>query len=693
MVGATRFELVTFCTPSKRATRLRYAPTWQNQTSNLSYIIPKRTTESQWGIFTEVASRLWYNIAVMKKQMNVVEKILASHVVEGDPARGGELGIRIDQTLTQDATGTMAYLQFESMGVPRVKTDLSVSYVDHNFLQSVARKYGIVFSKAGNGICHQLHLERFGKPGTTLLGSDSHTPTGGGIGQIAIGAGGIDIAVAMAGGAFHIPAPKVRAIVLKNRLRRGVSAKDVILKVLERFGTKGNVGWIFEYAGPGVATLDVPSRATIANMGAELGVTTSVFPSDAVTRAFLAAQGRAGDFTKITADRGAAYDDVFEIDLAKVEPMMAAPHSPGNVVTVKSKRGMKVNQILIGSCTNSSYRDIRTVALYLKGRHVADDVEVGIACGSRQVIEMLAKDGSLGILHSAGCRMLENACGFCIGAHMSPRTGAVSLRTNNRNFEGRSGTKSAQVYLVSPETAAASALTGRVEVPTKNPVAAVPSPRKFPIDDSMFLYRRTAGRGVKGAEIVRGPNIATVPKGEPLAESLSAVCAIKVGDKITTDHIMPAGSRLKYRSNIPEYAKFVFEPCDPTFHDRCLANKAAGLANVIVAGESYGQGSSREHAAMCPMYLGVKAVVAKSIERIHRANLINFGIVPFVFDDPAGYDMVDEGAKFTLDGVRRAVECGEPVAIKTPKGTVTATAALSERERRLVLCGGLLASL
>ena len=638
--------------------------------------------------------------------MNVVEKILSAHIVEGDPAKDGELGIRIDQTLTQDATGTMAYLQFESMGVPRVKTDLSVSYVDHNtvqigfenaddhdFLQSIARKYGIVFSKAGNGICHQLHLERFGKPGTTLLGSDSHTPTGGGIGQIAIGAGGIDIAVAMAGGAFHIPTPKVRAIVLKNRLRRGVSAKDVILKVLERFGTKGNVGWIFEYAGPGVATLDVPSRATITNMGAELGVTTSVFPSDAVTRAFLAAQGRAGDFTKIVADKGAAYDDVFEVDLAKVEPMMAAPHSPGNVVTVKSKKGMKVNQILIGSCTNSSYRDIRTVALYLKGRHVADDVEVGIACGSRQVIEMLAKDGSLAILHSAGCRMLENACGFCIGAHMSPRTGAVSLRTNNRNFEGRSGTKSAQVYLVSPETAAASALTGRVEVPTKNPVAAVPSPKKFPVDDSMFLYRKTAGKGVKGAKIVRGPNIATVPRGEPLAESLAAVCAIKVGDKITTDHIMPAGSRLKYRSNIPEYAKFVFEPCDPTFHDRCLANKSAGLANVIVAGESYGQGSSREHAAMCPMYLGVKAVVAKSIERIHRANLINFGIIPFVFDDPAGYDKVAEGAKFTLEGVRHAVESGEPVAIKTPKGTVTATAVLSERERHLVMCGGLLASL
>ena len=641
-----------------------------------------------------------------KIPQNVVQKILSSHLVEGDPAKDSELGIHIDQTLTQDATGTMAYLQFESMGVPRVKTDVSVSYVDHNtvqigfenaddhdFLQSIAKKYGIVYSKCGNGICHQLHLERFGKPGTTLLGSDSHTPTGGGIGQIAIGAGGIDIAVAMAGGAFHIPTPKVRAIVLKGKLRRGVSAKDVILKVLEKFGTKGNVGWIFEYTGPGVATLDVPSRATIANMGAELGVTTSVFPSDAVTKQFLTAQGRAKDFVKIVADKGATYDDTFTINLAKVEPMMAAPHSPGNVVTVKSLKGTKVNQIMIGSCTNSSYRDIRTVALYLKGRHVADDVEVGIACGSRQVINMLAKDGSLAILHAAGCRMLENACGFCIGAHMSPRTGAVSLRTNNRNFEGRSGTKSAKVYLVSPETAAASALTGKVELPTKNPVAAVPSPKKFPIDDAMFLYRATAGKGVKGTEIVRGPNIAPVPKGVPLAPSYKAVCAIKVGDKITTDHIMPAGARLKFRSNIPQYAKFVFEPCDPKFHDNCMANKAAGLANVIVAGESYGQGSSREHAALCPMYLGVKAVLAKSIERIHRANLINFGIVPFVFDDPKSYDLVNAGDQLELVDIKSAVAGDGKVTVKVGAKTFTATASLSDREKHVLLCGGLLASL
>ena len=637
---------------------------------------------------------------------NVVQKIIAAHLVEGDPAVDAELGIRIDQTLTQDATGTMAYLQFESMDVPHVRNELAVSYVDHNtvqigfenaddhdFLASVAKKFGIVYSKCGNGICHQLHLERFGKPGRTLLGSDSHTPTGGGIGMVAIGAGGIDIAVAMAGGAFHIPTPKVRGIRLTGRLPKGCSAKDVILKVLEKYGTKGNVGWIFEYFGPGVKTLDVPSRATIANMGAELGVTTSVFPSDAVTRQFLAAQGRADDWTELVADRGAAYDDVFEVKLDALEPLMAAPHSPGNVVTVKAMKGTKVNQILIGSCTNGSYRDIRTVALYLKGKHVAEDVEVGIACGSRQVESMLAADGSLAILIAAGCRILENACGFCIGAHMSPRTGAVSLRTNNRNFEGRSGTKSAQVYLVSPETAAASALAGKVADPRKEPVAAVPAPKAFPVDDSMFLYRATARRGVKKTEIVRGPNIAPVPKGTPMPETYRGVCAIKVGDKITTDHIMPAGARLKFRSNVPQYAKFVFEPCDPTFHDRCLANKEKGLANVIVAGESYGQGSSREHAALCPMYLGVKAVIAKSIERIHRANLINFGIVPFTFDDPKAYDTLASGDALELVDVKAAVSGDGRVTVKTAKGAFTATARLSGREKQLLLAGGLLASL
>ena len=644
-----------------------------------------------------------------KPPLNATWKILLPHLLEGDPAKDAEIGIRIDQTLTQDATGTMAYLQFEAMGAKRAVNDLAVSYVDHNtvqigfensddhdFLASVARKFGIVYSKAGNGICHQLHLERFGKPGTTLLGADSHTPTGGGIGQVAIGAGGIDVAVAMSGGAFHIPSPKVRAIVLKGRLRRGVSAKDVALAVLRRFGTKGNVGWIFEYAGPGVATLDVPSRATIANMGAELGVTTSVFPSDGVTRRFLEAQGRGADFHRITADSGARYDAVYTLDLSKVEPMAAAPHSPGNVVTVKSMRGTKVNQIMIGSCTNSSYRDIRTVAKLLEGRHVADDIEVGVACGSRQVVSMLAADGSLAALVKAGCRILENACGFCIGAHMSPSTNAVSLRTSNRNFEGRSGTKSAQVYLVSPETAAASALTGRFTacgsegVPLPSPVRP---PAKFPIDDSMFLFRDTAGKGVPGAKIVRGPNIAPVPRGEPLPADLRCVAAIKVGDKTTTDHIMPAGARLKYRSNVPEYSKYVFEPCDPTFHDRCLANKSKGIANVVVAGESYGQGSSREHAALCPMYLGVRAVVAKSIERIHRANLVNFGIVPFIFENPADFDKVSPGDVLEMRGVREAVERNEPLEVKCRAGSFRVRAQLSGRERGIVLAGGLLAGM
>ncbi|MBE6382167.1 MAG: aconitate hydratase [Lentisphaerae bacterium] len=636
--------------------------------------------------------------------MNVAQKILSAHLVEGDPSVDRELGIKIDQTLTQDATGTMAYLQFESMGVDRIRNDLAVSYVDHNtvqigfenaddhdFLASIARKYGIIYSKAGNGICHQLHLERYGKPGTTLLGSDSHTPTGGGIGQIAIGAGGIDIAVAMAGGAFHIPTPKIRAIRLVGSLRSGVSAKDVILKVLEKFGTKGNVGWIFEYTGPGVATLDVPSRATITNMGAELGVTTSVFPSDDVTRQFLAAQGREADFTEILPDADASYDDEFTVDLSALEPLAAAPHSPGNVVSVASIAGKRVNQIMIGSCTNSSYRDIRTVAKILEGRHVAPDTEVGIACGSRQVVLMLAADGSLATLIKAGCRILENACGFCIGAHMSPSTNAVSLRTNNRNFEGRSGTKSAQVYLVSPETAAASALTGVVTACVG--VESVPAPEKFPIDDEMFLYRDTAGRGVPETQIVRGPNIAQVPRGIPLSNDLLGTAAIKVGDKITTDHIMPAGARLKFRSNVPEYSKYVFEPCDKTFHDRCLKNKEAGLVNVIIAGESYGQGSSREHAALCPMYLGVKAVIAKSIERIHRANLVNFGIVPFTFVDPSDYDSLQQGETLSLKGIRTAVEGNGEMTIHTASGDIKVKTTLSDRERHVILCGGLLASL
>lgn len=638
--------------------------------------------------------------------MNVTEKILHAHLVSGTPAIGEEVAIRIDQTLTQDATGTMAYLQFESMGLDRAKTEISVSYVDHNtvqigfenaddhdYLQSVAKKYGVVYSKPGNGICHQLHLERFGKPGKTLIGSDSHTPTGGGLGMIAIGAGGIDVAVAMGGGAYNIAWPKVVGIRLTGHLTPGVSAKDVILAVLRRFGSKGNVGKIFEYYGPALATLDVPSRATIANMGAELGVTTSVFPSDGVTKAFLEAQGRGADWTELTAD-DETYDETWELDLSTLEPLAAAPHNPGNIETIAEHVGQKVHQIMIGSCTNSSYRDIKTVALLLKGKQVHPDVEVGIACGSKQVVRMLADEGLLGVLINAGCRLLENACGFCIGAHMSPSTDAVCLRTSNRNFEGRSGTQSAKVYLVSPETAAASALAGAFADPRKLDVPTVEMPKAFTIDDGMFLYRESAGKGVAGTTIVRGPNIGEVPPGQPLAEKLEGVATIKVGDKITTDHIMPAGARLKYRSNIPEYAKYVFEHTDPAFYTNASANRDAGKANVIVAGESYGQGSSREHAALCPMYLGVKAVIAKSIERIHRANLINFGIVPFLFADPADYDKVSQGDTLVIEGLRQAVEGSGCATVKnlTNHTTFDVTTELSERQKRLLLAGGLLAA-
>ena len=639
--------------------------------------------------------------------MNVTEKILRAHLVSGNPVAGEEVAIRIDQTLTQDATGTMAYLQFESMGIDRVKTELSVSYVDHNtvqigfenaddhdYLQSVAKKYGIVYSKPGNGICHQLHLERFGKPGKTLIGSDSHTPTGGGIGMIAIGAGGIDVAVAMGGGAYYIAWPKVVGIRLTGALTPGVSAKDIILAVLRRFGSKGNVGKVFEYYGPAVATLDVPSRATITNMGAELGVTTSVFPSDGITKAFLEAQGRGADWSEWVADEEGAYDETWELDLSTLEPLAAAPHNPGNVETIAEHVGQKVHQIMIGSCTNSSYRDIKTVALLLKGKQVHPDVEVGIACGSKQVVRMLADEGLLGALIAAGCRILENACGFCIGAHMSPSTNAVCLRTSNRNFEGRSGTQSAKVYLVSPETAAASALTGAFADPRALEVPGVPMPKTFTIDDGMFLYRETAGRGLPETPIARGPNIGQVPPGRPMGEALAGVATIKVEDKITTDHIMPAGARLKYRSNIPEYAKYVFEHTDPDFYRAATANREAGKANVIVAGESYGQGSSREHAALCPMYLGVKAVIAKSIERIHRANLINFGIVPFVFVNPADYDCVAQGDELLIEGLREAVRGEGCATVKnlSNNNTFDVKTELSERQKRLLLAGGLLAA-
>lgn len=637
--------------------------------------------------------------------LNATEKILTEHMLEGMLEPGSEIGIRIDQTLTQDATGTMAYLQFESMGLDRIRSELAVSYVDHNtiqigpenaddhaYLQTVAARYGAVFSKPGNGICHQLHRERFGVPGKTLLGSDSHTPTGGGLGMFAVGAGGIDVAVAMGGGPFYLTAPKVVNIVLKGRMGPWVSAKDVMLRVLEIFSTQGNVGCVFEYGGPALKHLTVPERSTITNMGAECGVTTSVFPSDEVTRRFLEAQGRGEAWRELSADPDAEYERRVEIDLSKLEPLAAAPHSPGNVVSVNSIAGLKVNQVLIGSCTNSSYRDLKTVARLLKGQHVHPDVSLGIAPGSRQVLEMMAKEGLLTDMIAAGARLLESACGFCIGNSLSPSSEGVSLRTSNRNFEGRSGTQSGRVYLVSPETAVLAAVHGRVidgGLQTELTPPRVRAPQHFLIDDNMFVDPPEDGSQV---EIVKGPNIGEVPVGEPLVETLNGVVAIRVGDKITTDHIMPAGPRLKYRSNVPKYSTFVFEHVDPEFSERAAGHRDRGLHNVIVAGESYGQGSSREHAALCPMYLGVRAVIAQSIERIHLANLINFGIVPLFMEDTAAYEQLTEGTTVRIPGLREAVagegrvvalcgDCGAEVALR---------AELSERQKQILLAGGLL---
>jgi aconitate hydratase len=635
---------------------------------------------------------------------NVVEKLLHTHLISGEPRPGCEVAIRIDQCLTQDATGTMAYLQFESMGLDRIRAELAVSYVDHNtiqvgfenaddheYLRTAARRFGAIFSKPGNGICHQLHLERFGLPGKTLLGSDSHTPTGGGLGMLAMGAGGLDVAVAMGGGPFYLSWPRVRLVRLAGALPPGVSAKDVILAVLARYGTKGNVGWALEYGGPGVAGLDVPARATITNMGTELGVTTSVFPSDRVTRGFLKAQGREAGWRPLKADPSAAYDDVFDLDLASVEPMAACPHSPGNVATIASLAGRKVNQVLIGSCTNASYRDLKTVALLLRGHHVHPEVSAGVAPGSRQVVQMLAREGLLEPYISAGFRILENACGFCIGNSASPGSGGVSLRTSNRNFEGRSGTADAQVYLVSPETAVAGALNGAITDPrTLEPCQEVRRPRQFLADDSLFLYRDTAGVGVPDAEIRRGPNIGQPPAGQPLPVVLDGVATIKVGDRITTDHIMPAGARLKYRSNIPQYARYVFEGVDPGFHARAVAHRDAGRQNVIVAGESYGQGSSREHAAMCPMFLGVRLVVAKGFERIHEANLINFGILPCRFAAASDYDRLQPGDRLACDHLHALLEGGGELVNTTQGYRFAVTTALTDRQRRILLDGGLL---
>ncbi len=590
---------------------------------------------------------------------NLVEKILGQHLLSGKLMPGEEIGIRIDQTLTQDATGTMAYLQFEVLNAPKVKTELSVSYIDHNtiqvgfenaddhnYLQSVAQKFGIVLSRAGNGICHQVHLERFGKPAKTLIGSDSHTPTCGALGMIAIGAGGLDAALAMAGEPFYLVCPRVTKINLIGKLKPWVSAKDVILKVLEIFTTKGNVGTVFEYGGKGAATLSVPERATITNMGAECGVTTSIFPSDEMTQQFLSSQQRKKDFTKLKADEDATYARVVDIDLSKIEPLTARPHSPDNIGTVRSMKKIAVDQVCLGSCTNSSYKDLVTVAKILKGKVVHPDVSFILAPGSRQVLENLACNGYLADLIASGARIMENACGFCIGNSQSPQSGAVSLRTSNRNFLGRSGTADAAVYLVSPETAAAALIMGKFTDPRdlKIPYPKVKMPEKFLIDDSMIVWPSTNTKASRYAgEIYRGPNIVSVPKNSALPEIIQAQVTIKVGDKITTDHIIPAGARMKYRSNIPKYSEFVFENVDAGFAKRANKIKDAGKQNIIVAGLSYGQGSSREHAALCPMYLGVRAVIAKSLERIHAANLINFGILPLTFRVEGDYDKIDQG--------------------------------------------------
>ena len=630
----------------------------------------------------------------------LTEKILYAHLVEGEPRAGEEVAIKIDQTLTQDATGTMAYLQLEAMGVPQIKTELSVSYVDHNtlqlgyenaddhrYLQGIAEKYGLHFSRAGNGICHQVHLERFGAPGKTLLGSDSHTPTGGGLGMVAIGAGGLDVAVAMAGGPFWMTYPRVVGVELSGRLNDWVTAKDVILTLLQMLTTKGNVGAVMEYFGRGVETLSVPERATITNMGAELGVTTSVFPSDRVAKAFLEAQGRGDVWQELAADAGAEYDRVVELDLSAVEPMVAQPHGPDNVVAVREIAGLKVDQVCIGSCTNSSYKDLATVAGILDGKTISPHVGFIVTPGSKQVLRMTTDDGHLAKIVAAGARVAETACGFCIGMGHAPASNAVSVRTNNRNFKGRSGTMSALVYLTSPEAAAVAAWKGELVDPRD---AGIPYPRvavpdEFTVDDGLVSHVHNPD-----AEVVRGPNIGEPPANAALPDELEADVTLKVGDKITTDHIMPAGPRLKYRSNVEAYSQFVFEGVDATFAARAKENAAQGLYNVVVAGESYGQGSSREHAALCPMYLGVKAVLAKSFERIHAANLVNFGILPLTFRDAADHEKLEAGDRLRLQNLRARLQPGKPLTIKNAtKGyALEVDHNLSERQLAIIKAGG-----
>lgn len=631
----------------------------------------------------------------------LAQKIIRAHLLHGDMTPGSEIALRIDQTLTQDATGTMAYLEFEAMGIPCVRTELSVAYVDHNtlqsgfenaddhrYLQTVAKKHGVWFSRPGNGICHQVQLERFGKPGKTLIGSDSHTPTGGGIGMLAFGAGGMDVAVAMGGGAYYITMPKMFKVNLTGALRPYVTAKDISLELLRILSVKGGVGAIIEWGGPGIAALSVPERATITNMGTELGATTSIFPSDDVTRAFLAAEGREADFVPLASDPDAQYDRMIDIDLNTLQPMIACPHSPDNVVPVAKLAGTKVDQVCIGSCTNSSLFDMLKVAALLKGRTIAPGVSLSISPGSKQVLTMLADCGALTDILASGARLLECACGPCIGMGFSPNSGGVSLRTFNRNFLGRSGTKDAQVYLVSPETAVAAALTGTITDPqTLGPMPAVTLPEHFRIDDSAVLPPAPADEA-DAVEVLRGPNIRPFPQSKPFADALTAELVLKVGDNITTDHIMPAGSKiLPYRSNIPKLAEFCFTVCDPTFPARA---RAAG-DGIIVGGSNYGQGSSREHAALVPMYLGIRCVVAKSFARIHVANLINAGILPLTFENPADYDALQPGAQLRIDGIRAGMAAGSLTLTDTAAGkSYPVVCSLTERQQAILLAGGLL---
>lgn len=635
--------------------------------------------------------------------LTLTEKILKAHLVDGEYVKGQEIGIRIDQTLTQDATGTMAYLEFEAIGVPRVKTERSVAYIDHNTLQngfenaddhrfigSVAKKHGIYFSRPGNGICHQVHLERFGIPGKTLIGSDSHTPTGGGIGMIAIGAGGLDVAVAMGGGAYYITCPKVVKVELTGKLRPWVAAKDVILEVLRRMTVKGGVGKVIEYCGEGVKTLSVPERATITNMGAELGATTSIFPSDEITKQFLKAQKREEVWTPLAADPDAEYDEELHINLSELVPLAACPHSPDNVKSVEEIGRLKIDQVCIGSCTNSSLLDMLKVAHILKGKTVNPDVSLAIAPGSKQVLNMLAQNGALSILIDAGARILESACGPCIGMGQSPNSKGISLRTFNRNFEGRSGTKDGQIYLVSPEMAAVSALTGYLTDPRE--LGEMPDfklPEEFVINDNMVVPPASEAE-MDSVEILRGPNIKPYPETSPLLETTDAPVSLKVGDNITTDHIMPAGAKiLPLRSNIPKISQHCFAVCDESFPERA---KSLGKS-IIVGGSNYGQGSSREHAALAPLYLGVKAVLVKSFARIHRANLINAGILPLTFVNEADYDSISQGDQLVLADVRKAVEAGKSeltVVNKTNGKEIPVLCELSGRTKDIMLAGGLL---